>query len=146
MSDVHSVEVVAPVNTSTDELLQNIYREIILIRQHLQGVRGRAPASGVVGGGGAIARNRAVRPAGIRWTDEEVSGLLEEVKAGKDWAEIAVAHGRTDGAVKMRLGQYMGWRNRMGDSWELLADSISKTVEDVQGLVHSANERRDRPG
>jgi len=141
--ETHSVELTPPTVTSnTDAILHEIFRELVVIRQHLQ------RASGVVA-------PRRTRPAlvpvagaatgpGAPWTDAEMDGLLIELKQKLSWADIAKAHGRSENGVKMRLGQFFGWRNRQGDSWEALAEGIDRSVGEIQEWAAKASERRAR--
>ena len=79
---------------------------------------------------------------GVQWSDAEVNELINELNRGLSWTEIATKHSRTENAVRMRIGQYFGWRIRQGDTVELLANSINKSFEDVDALIQQSNERR----
>ena len=44
--------------------------------------------------------------AGASWTDEEDSSLIREFESGMKIADIAKAHGRTNGAIRSRLKKH----------------------------------------
>lgn len=84
-----------------------------------------------------------VERKGTPWTDRETDELMDELRSKTSWSDIAYKHGRSEIGVKLRLGQYLGWRTRQGDSLDALAELTGQTVDDVQGLIDEANLRRD---
>ena len=57
-------------------------------------------------GTGKDGSGRNQKNTGLRWTEEEDARLIAEFKAGMKLSEIAMAHGRTNGAVISRLQRY----------------------------------------
>ena len=77
-----------------------------------------------------------------RWSDEETDQLLLEVKGALSIADIAAKHKRSEQSVRSRLGQYLGWRTRKGDSIDHLSTVIGLDKAEVQKLIDDADRRR----
>ena len=97
---------------------------------------GGGGAGGGGSGGGSEPKNQ--------WTDAELNDVMAELRDGESYAEVGKRHNRSEINVRRRIGQYLGYRRRAGDSVDAVSALIGRTNADVNELIDFVDRRRAR--
>ena len=72
---------------------------------------------------------------GTKWTEEEEKRLLEEIKSGIDYTEIASLHNRTRGGILSRL-RYIAYKSYLNNiSIVDICNITNLTKEEVEDII-----------
>lgn len=74
---------------------------------------------------------------GKRWTDKEDEELYEKFRQGSSWDDLATAHQRTAGALKIRMGSLLKKELDTGVTLAQLAEVLKRSEVSLMELIAS---------